>query len=231
MVGAGMEVKMAPHKAKKLMAAAKKQKGARFSMTKEECDMTGGKLTWKGVKSGLKKFAKGYKKYARPIIRPLVRAGIKVAEKAAPAIASSLGVPEAAPFAPIAAEALREIGTETGAYGVKKPRRKMVKKVKKVKKGGSVKTTGGAILRKTCSKELPASSPLIDVGNLQMGSDFIKGTGITKRVARFNSTMTDPALPASNPLVDIGNLQYGQDFIKGGLLYASPKKGGLMRSP
>lgn len=231
MVGKGMEVKMDKMKAKKIMSAVRRQKGARLGLTEEECTASG--LTWKAVKRGLKKVWDGYQKYAKPIVSPLAKSAIKLAAKEAPKLVSMAGAPELAPLATIMAPALEEaglaIGKVTGAYSVKKPRKGMKKVGMKKMKGKGVRLTdGGAVLRQqtTCDKQLPATSPLVDVGNLQLGTDFIKGHGMTKRYARFNTALADPSLPASNPLVDVGNLQYGTDFIKGGLLYL--KKGGLL---
>lgn len=227
MVGAGMKVKMDAVKAKKIMSATRRQKGARLALTPEECDMTGGKLSWKGFKRGVKKGWEGYKKYAKPIVSPLVKGAIKLAAKEAPKLAAMAGAPELAPVAAALAPALEEaglaIGKVTGAYAVRRPRKGM----KKVSGKGVRMTSGGAaILRRksTCGRELPASSPLIDVGNLQYGQDLIKGRGLTTKLARFNTAIADPSLPASNPLIDVGNLQYGQDLIpsdrRGGNLYA-----------
>lgn len=231
MVGAGMKVKMDAAKAKKIMSAARRHKGARLALTQEECDMTGGKLTWKGFKRGLKKGWEGYKKYGKPIVSPLIQGAIKLAAKEAPKLAALAGVPELAPVVGALAPALEKsglaIGKVTGAYSVRRPRKGM----KKVSGKGMRLTSGGAVMRKktSCGRELPASSPLIDVGNLQQGSDFIKGRGLTTKLARFNTAIADPSLPASSPLIDVGNLQQGSDFIKGGRLYL--KQGGTLYMP
>jgi hypothetical protein len=232
MVGKGMDVMMSPTKIKRIHSAGSRSKGCRCAMSPEELEASGGKLTFKKFKEGLKKGWKGYQKYAKPIVSPIVRAGLKLAIKeGVPAAAAALGQPELAVLAPAIEEAAMKIGDVTKAYGVKKPRKRA--SVKKSK----VMMTGAAVL--------PASHPLVSVGNLQYGQDLIKGNGVMKRHARFNSNLADPELPASKPLIEIGNPQYGNVLLKGGSIttmgYGMKKKGkggyiyaprgGLLASP
>ena len=230
MIGSGMKVKLHPDKVHRLKKAMGKTKGVRLAMTEDECKMTGGKLTWRQVKKGLKAFSKGYKKYAKPIVSPIVKAGIKLAAKEAPKLVAMAGAPELAPAAAALGPALEEaglaIGKVTGAYSVKKPRKTM-KKVKTQK------------IHMSRGSPLPASHPLVDVGNVAYGTDFIKGMGMKSTTHKFNTNLADPALPASDPIVDVGSVQYGSAFLKGvgygvmvgnGFLRA-PRRGGLLRSP
>jgi hypothetical protein len=124
---------------------------------------------------------------------------------------------------PAVEKAVMKIGDVTGAYSVGKLKKGM-KRVPRKKATHSPMMMGSAVL--------PASSPLIDVGNLQYGSDMIKGAGVSKRRARFNTAMTDPQLPASFPLIDVGNPQYGMDLIKGNSVKTTggllTRKGGLL---
>lgn len=225
MIGKGMEVKVSKPTASRIRRASRLGTGVRLSMSPEEIEASGGKLTWKGFKKGLKTGWNVYKKYVKPVLGPLIRAGIKAAAKAAPAAAASVGAPELAPLAPIAEEAVLNIGTETGAFGRKKT-------TKKSMKGGAKKKT---MMKKHMSTAtpsvIPARKPLIDVGSVEYGRDLIRGSGLSLGGGLYlggasmganpsSWTHAGPApfistsAPAMNPLIQLGDLQHGSMIIK-----------------
>jgi hypothetical protein len=236
MIGKGTKVMLGSPKAKRILSAHKRNRGCRMGMTDDELEMSGGKISWKGIKRALSKGWKGYKKYVKPIVSPIIREGLKMAIKTGgPALAAAVGQPELAALTPAVEKAVMKIGDVSGAYSVGKLKKGMKRVPRRPPHSGRMMTAGAV---------LPASHPLIDVGNLQYGSDMIKGSGVSKRRARFNTAMTDPQLPASSPLIDIGNPQYGLDLIRGkgasvgGAMkkgkiggYIYPPKGGLLSSP
>lgn len=241
-VGCGMEVKLHASKAKKLHSAARRSKGCRVSMTQEECDMSGGKLSWKGFKRGLKKGWDVYQKDIKPIVSPLIRKGLKAAvEKGLPALAAAVGQPELAAAVPALSKGVDAVGNATKAFGVKSDLKKISNFYKKnVKKHTSPLIKKG--LEKGVRKGLPALAKLtkskaleeaaMDVAETAVKHGipaFMKQTGLGVRRTshgkqRYLASMADSATPAANPLIDIGSPYYGQDFIRGmgyGILVAS----------
>jgi hypothetical protein len=218
MIGSGMEVKLCKKTASRLRRAMKQGKGARLAMSPEEIEASGGRLTWRSFRRGLKRGWSFYKKYVRPVAGPIIEAGIKTAAKAAPAAAVALGQPELAALAPIAEEALLKIAKKTGATG-----RKM---------------KGGAMKKKSAVKKravMPAMTPAIDIGSLESGRDLIHGSGLTLGDGFSGGGLTlggsmgstprswgsagpapfvDYQNPAMKPLIQIGNLQHGSYLIK-----------------
>ena len=141
--GKGMPVHMSAAKHKKLMTAMNKGKGMRLSLGQDELgendvEMEGGKINWKKVgrqiRGGLREAGKFYRKEIRPTVGPalktLTKKGLEVGTKAAVAgLATLTGQPALLAAAPGASKLVSEKGTEaiaklTGAYGVKKGKKK-----------------------------------------------------------------------------------------------------------
>jgi len=143
--GKGMHVSMSAAKHKKMMTAMNKGKGMRMSLGQDELaengvEMEGGKINWKKVgrqiRGGLREAGKFYRKEVRPTVGPalktLTKKGLEVGTKAAVAgLATLTGQPALLAAAPGASKLVSEKGTEalgklTGAYGVKKGKKKSV---------------------------------------------------------------------------------------------------------
>lgn len=175
-VESGIEVRISPEKVKRLRKAKRANRGMRFSMTSEELSATKGAGMWKTMRGRRKKI---------------------------------ISVPKPLPLYPpdpvvIDAEE-KPMNTGRG----------------KSMKGGK-KTTIHAT-----PFYIPARHPLVDVGNMEYGSRYIRGSGILGPLGPTGeggeapgSRMAGPApfigssSPASRPLIDVGNLQYGTHFIR-----------------
>lgn len=221
MVGSGMDVKMASHKIRKIHSAMKKGKGVRCCMTGEECEATGGKLSWKAFKRGLKKGWEGYKKYVKPIAGPLIRKGLKMAvEKGAQALTTI--APEAAPaiaaLTPAVQSGVEKLGDVTGAYGIHKKRKTTTTKGKGMKKKTTTRSCSGRGINLTRGGALSMAgtpqNPLAPIGDLQHGAFMIKGEGVKSR-KRYNTNNISPSLPATHPLATLSSPMYGNEFIRG----------------
>jgi hypothetical protein len=143
-IGHGLKIHLSHGMVKKMMNAKKKMRGTRLKMSPEEIHMNGegifknikkaankvGKFVKNNVVPVAKKVYSGYQKHIKPIVSPLIREGLtKALPIAVGAAATALGQPElAVPAAAIASRIssplVNSIGNATGAYGLKKPRRK-----------------------------------------------------------------------------------------------------------
>lgn len=128
------------------------------------------------------------------------------------------------------------ICAETG-IGVKLDKKKASRlmKAKRLGKGArlmmskeEVEATGGMMKMKGKGKKMkhmsiprstvPARTPLIDVGSLEVGRHLIKGSGMMVPGGMMNgpAPFISQQAPAMNPLIQYGTLQHGSDFIKSG---------------
>lgn len=193
MVGSGMPMKLHPAKVRKLHSAARRQKGCRLDMTPEEFAASG--MSWKGFKRGVAKAAKttgkaikagykGYKEYLYPTLAPVVRKGLQSGARAlGTAAAAVTGQPGLAAIGEIIADkTIPYIGDKTGAFGAKGGRLTLDKAAMRAMTGmgarGKKKFNTNMV-----DTGLPADRPLVDIGNLQYGQDFIRGVGYGVMVA------------------------------------------------
>ena len=192
MIGTGIPLRVHPMTAKKIKRAHRAGKACRLCMSQAEIEASGGKITWKGFKRGLKQGWDFYKKSIKPIVGPLIRKGLKAAvEKGVPAAAAYVGAPELALAAPELSKAVEQIGDVSGAYGVKEDLRK-----------------AGRAIKKYYKKEIqPTVSPLI-TKQLQKGAR--KGAkALAKRfkmpaIEQYGEVFAQESIPAFQRLVGYG---------------------------
>jgi len=153
----GHGIQMSAAKYKKLHTAMNKGKGMRLTLGQDELgandvEMSGGKINWKKlgrqIRGGLKEAGKFYRKEVRPTVGPalekLTKKGLEVGTKAAVAgLASVTGQPALLAAAPATSKFVSEKGTKaisklTGAYGVKKGKKKSSTPTSKITEAKSV---------------------------------------------------------------------------------------------
>ena len=112
----------------------------------------------------LKSGFKGYKKHVKPTVGPMIRRNLQKGARAiAKAAAEASGRKELLAVGDLIADkTIPYIGSKTGAFGMSRKKRFNT----------SMVDTG-----------LPADRPLVDIGNLQYGQDFIRGVGYGVMVA------------------------------------------------
>jgi hypothetical protein len=242
MIGSGIPIMVHPMTAKKIRRAKRLGKGVRIKLSPQEVEMSGGKISWKQFKRGLKTGWDFYKKHIKPIVGPLIRKGLKTAvEKGLPALGTAIGAPEIALATPELSKAVDKIGDATGGFGVKEDIKKVGTVLKKVYKR-RISPTLRPLITKELQRGARAGSKYL-AKKLKMPSIESYGEVFAEesipaleRQIGYGLYLAPPpvgyglymsggaVLPPSNFLpyyssalanvADVGNAQYGQKYIR-----------------
>jgi len=233
MVGRGIPIVVHHTTAKKIMKAHKAGKGHRLMMSPEEIEMSGGKLTWKGFKRGLKKGWDWYKKNLAPALGPLIQKGLKSGVSALSAV-----VPEFAPFAGAADSLVNKLG-DTGLYGDRGSSSSQPtvaassppttsttpaptpspapapQKKSKLEGAGVRRRKKTAPKRKTAPKQMQMPGYGLYAGDpYSTGMGLYAGNGLYAGGSIYAPSNFIPTYsPAFSPLASVGNTQWGQRLI------------------
>jgi hypothetical protein len=222
MIGSGISVNVHPSTHKKLMSAHKKGKGYRLSMSPQEVEMSGGKVSWKQFQRGLKKGWDFYRKHLASALGPLAKEGLK-------RLSSYAGATLGTQFGTAGDKLIEELG-KSGVYGdqpapssapkasaprlpAPTPAPAVVPKptpvVKEEPKSYSV---GGAGVRRRKRTTTPKHMSMSGRGMCTCGAGLYASGGEVRRM--YIPSASNPMNSAVNSnLLDVGSTQYGQRFI------------------